>query len=310
MSLAEKLLMFRRGWPRDGLMTLAMLLVALPALAEDADGRKQDEEAIRAVAKNYLAALAKGDSKALAEYWTTDGYYIDELGSSKPASELVAEVAQSAGKRAPVPKTTASKIRFLSADVAVEDGASEVAPPEGSGIPVVRGHYHATWVKQDGRWRLASLCEIAAAPSGDARLADLEWMVGTWTAESGGAHLELVVQWNAGGTFLLRDLKAIQDGAVVFRGSQRVGWDPRAQKLRSWSFDSDGGFGESTWTKDRDAWIGQGTGVLPDGRQTSATTVIKSDGKDSFTRKVVAARVEGEPAPDQEVRFTRRAAAQ
>jgi len=47
--------------------------------------------------------------------------------------------------------------------------------------------------------------------------------------------------------------------------------------------------------------------VLSDGRQSSATTVITFDGKDIFTRKVLAGRVEGEPTPDQEVRFTRRA---
>jgi hypothetical protein len=131
-------------------------------------------------------------------------------------------------------------------------------------------------------------------------------MVGTWAAESGGDKVEVTVQWNATGTFLLRDMKAIHDGQVTHRGSQRFGWDPLTRKIRSWSFDSDGGYGEATWTKDGQSWVGQATGVLPDGRQTSATTVITLDGKDSFTRKVLNARVEEEPTPDQEVRYARR----
>ena len=132
-------------------------------------------------------------------------------------------------------------------------------------------------------------------------------MVGAWTADSGGAKLEVNVQWNATGTFLLRDIKVIDDGKVVLRGSQRIGWDPLTRKLKSWSFDSDGGYDEATWTKDGDSWVGQATGVLPDGRQSSATTVITFDGKDSYARQVLAGRVQGEPTPDQEVRFTRQA---
>jgi hypothetical protein len=178
--------------------------------------------------------------------------------------------------------------------------------PNAKGAPPVSGHFHAIWVKQDGRWRLASLCEIPIASPADPSLSELGWMVGTWTADSDGAKLEVTVQWNSTGTFLLRDMKAILDGKVGLRGSQRIGWDPLTRKLKSWSFDSDGGHGEATWVKNGDSWVGQATGVLSDGRQSSATTVITFDGKDSFTRKVLAGRVQGEPTPDQEVRYTRR----
>ena len=173
--------------------------------------------------------------------------------------------------------------------------------PEGR----VTGHYHATWVKQEGRWRLANLCEIPDVSPADSDLSQLAWMIGTWTAEYDGAYLEVRTQWNATGTFLLRDMKIIRDGTVVQRGSQRFGWDPAAKKIKSWSFDADGGFGEATWTKDGDDWLGQATGTLADGRSTSATTILSYDGKDSFTRKTVAGRIEGVASPDQLVRFKR-----
>ncbi len=291
-----------------GLMVLACVLLAVPVLAEDTAERERDEQAIRTTAKAYMAALAKGNAKAIAEFWTTDGDYIDDQGIAHPASELATEAEPAAGQGPqPKMKVTASKIRFLTDDVAVEDGASEIEAPDSKGAPSVRGHFHAVWVKQTDRWRLASLCEIPVGAPAEQRLADLGWMVGAWIAASGDTRLEVNVQWNATGTFLLRDIKAIDGGKVVLRGSGRIGWDPLTRKLKSWGFDSDGGYDEATWTKDGNSWVGQGTGVLPDGRQSSATTVITFDGQDSYVRQVLAGRVQGERIPDQEVRFTRQA---
>ena len=38
-------------------------------------------------------------------------------------------------------------------------------------------------------------------------------------------------------------------------GTQVIGWDPAAGTIRSWMFDSDGGFGEGTWSKKDNSWI-------------------------------------------------------
>jgi hypothetical protein len=218
---------------------------------------------------------------------------------------LVAEVDTAAGSP-PEVKVTASDIRFLTADVALEDGASEVVWRATQHAPPDRGHYHALWVREDGRWRLASLCEVPLAPPAHPTLADLSWMVGIWTAEDDGATIELTARSNATGTFLLRDLRVLRSGNVVRAASQRIGVDPLTRKLKSWTFDSDGGYNEAAWTQEGKSWIAQSTGVLADGRQTAATTIITFDGQDSFTRKSVAARVDGRPVPDQQMRFTRR----
>ena len=135
----------------------------------------------------------------------------------------------------PETKVTASKIRFLGPDMAIEDGASEVVLPDAKGAPPVRGHFHAVWVKQDGHWRLTSLCEVPIGSAAESRLSDLDWMVGTWTADSDGTKLKMTVQWNVTNTFLLHDMKATRDGKVVLRSSQRIGRDPVARKLKSWS---------------------------------------------------------------------------
>ena len=282
-------------------------VIATIAVGQEATDRKADEDAIRAAAKDYLAALAKGDPKVLAEFWTPDGSFVDGAGQEHPAAELVSQAAAAAaapGAKAEV-KLHASKIRFLSGDVAVEDGTSEETPPGSKGAPPLRGRFHAIWVKHSGRWKLASLREVPIETSVGGRLSDLGWMVGTWKAEQGNSTLEVDVRWNPTGTYLLRDLKAVHDGRVVFEGQQRVGWDPLTRKLKSWSFDSDGGYGEATWVKDGNAWVGQATAVLPDGRQTSGTTVLTFDGRDTLVRKSLAGRVDGNPVPDQDVTFKR-----
>jgi uncharacterized protein (TIGR02246 family) len=282
------------------------LLASISVAAAGESSRAQDEQAIRAAAKSYLAALAKGDSKALAEFWTADGEFIDDQGNHHSASELAAEAQPTFGRGLqPKAKITASKIRFLSDDVAIEDGSSDLQFSDGKGEPPVRGHFHAAWVKQDGRWRLSSLYEAPIATAAEPRLSELAWMIGDWTANCDGVRLEVNVQWNATGTYLLRNVKVIDDGKVILRGSQRIGRDPLTRNLKSWSFDSDGGYDEATWSKEGDSWIGKTTGVLPDGRQSSSTTIITFDGQNSYARQVLAGRIQGEPIADQLVRFTR-----
>ncbi len=186
----------------------------------------QDEQAIRAAAKGYVEALGRGDAEALASFWTADGDVVDELGQSHPASELLKQLTPpEAGAARPEITMHESKVRFLSNDVAIEDGTSEVTAGDGRGG--AKGRFSAIWVKQEGRWRLASLRE-ARIPSVDrpARLADLGWLVGQWSAESGDTKLEVSVRWNANETFLLRDLKVTREQKTVFQGSQRVGRDP------------------------------------------------------------------------------------
>lgn len=131
-----------------------------PAARAVTSADQQEDQAVRAVSSEYRSALEKGGSQAIARFWTSDGEFIDHLGDPHSVAELVAESAKAAKSLSqPQVKVTASKIRCLTSNVAIEDGSSEITLPEGKGT-VSKGHYHATWVKQEGVWRIASLCEI------------------------------------------------------------------------------------------------------------------------------------------------------
>jgi uncharacterized protein (TIGR02246 family) len=294
---------------------LVLLFSFARPIAANAADRAADQREIRAAAQEYVSALEKGDGDALRRYWTADGDFVDVAGESHPASELVAEAARAAaaGQR-PSIKLLTSQIRFLADDVALEDGTSEVtwsgpSASTGAGRKSTRGRFSAVWVKQDGKWRLASLREARiGAPAAPERLADLAWMLGRWSAQSGDTTVETGARWNVSETFLLRDLKVTREGKVVFRAEQRIGWDPITHKIKSWNFDSDGGYGEGMWSREGDSWVVQSSSVHPDGRQTSSTAVVTYDGKDDFTWTSSGPRGGGEPAAALELQFKRQAA--
>jgi uncharacterized protein (TIGR02246 family) len=283
------------------------------ALAQNTSSKatdhKQDEQAVRAAGKEYIAALERGDVKAMAAFWTPDGDFVDEAGRSHPAKDVIEQEGKAAGKGPrPDTKVTGESIRFLTADVAIEDGTSEVI--HAKGLPSVSGRFMAIWVKRDGKWRLASLRELRIEPASAAvQLTDLDAFVGDWSATSDDTSVAVSANWNVTRTFLLRDLKVAQKGMIIFNATQRIGWDPLTHKIKSWTFDSDGGYGEGIWTKEGNAWLVQATGVLPDGRRTSSTNIYSIEGKDSFTWKSIGARTNGESQPEMNVKLLRKKAA-
>ncbi len=267
---------------------------ASAASAADPSPRAADESQIRSAAQAYLDALGRGDGKACAALWTPDGDIVDDLGAVLPGRDTVALTAPApAGAPRPDVRISDTKIRFLTADVAIEDGTIEVGPA-GSAIA---GRFTATWVRHDGSWKLAALREARAAePAGPASLEQLDWMVGEWEIErkppasdaplapdaADRPALRLSVKWNATKTFLERDLAMgpADTASPTMLISQRIGWEPLSRSIRSWAFGSDGSHAEGTWHRDGGSWIAHVTTVRPDGSQTGAINIYTYDGKD------------------------------
>ena len=74
-------------------------------------------------------------------------------------------------------------------------------------------------------------------------------------------------------------------------------------------FDSDGGFGEGTWSKHGDTWVVKFNQVLSDGRKASATNVYKMVDGNTFTWKSIGRKLDGQFLPNiDEVKMVRKAA--
>jgi hypothetical protein len=87
---------------------------------------------------------------------------------------------------------------------------------------------------------------------------------------------------------------------------QRVGWDPLRQQLRSWLFDSDGGYGEGEWTAFEDGYRIRSSAVTPDGSVGSADLEARKLSDSRFVLKGTNRIVAGEPVEDFEITVSKK----
>jgi uncharacterized protein (TIGR02246 family) len=270
------------------------------ALASQAD----DEAAIRTAAKAYVEALDKGDAARLAALWTPDGDIIDASGQKFPGREAVT-LDQPATPPEPAARPEfrirETTLRFLTPDVAVEDGTVEVVPPAGRPLS---GRFSATWVRHEGAWKLGALREARGEePTAAAVLSELDWMVGDWVvvddhpAAADQPAIEVSTRWNESRTYLIRELRIPVEGAAPLTITQRVGWDPLTKSIHSWAFGSDGSHGEADWTRDGRSWVAKSRAVAADGSQTTSLNIYTYDGKDRCAWKSLPTHIGSEHVP-------------
>ncbi len=288
-------------------LALAAGLSAWPAAAAPGENDKE-EAALKQRAKAFTAAFDKGDAKAVAAFWTEDGDYVDETGKQvKGRAEIEKDFAEFFAENKGVKvQIHTDTLRFVTPDVAVEDGLTLVSDPDGG--PPSRARYTVVHVKKDGQWMLSSVRDAPyAPPSNYEHLKDLEWAVGDWAAEGeNGQAAHISFDWSEGQNFILGTFEATFKNIALSEGAQRIGWDPIKKEVRSWTFDEDGGFGEGAWSKDGDRWVIKSELVLPDGKKITATNVITRVDADTISWQSKDRTVDGKPAPDvKEVKMKR-----
>jgi len=272
-------------------------------------------EAILAASNAYQAAMDAGDGPALAAMWTPDGDIVDAFGNVSNGREAVRGMlpeSQRAGGLEFVLHETS--LRFLTDEVALEDGTVEIRVP-GAAVPL-SGRFTAAWIKTADGWRISALREAKLeGPGGAETLADLDWMVGEWSVKNNAASpksaqplIEVSGRWNSTKTFLIRDVRVSREGRVVLHVTQRIGWDPLHRELRGWIFSSDGSHGEAVWSRDGDTWLAKTTAVSPDGSQHSALNVYTYDGKGTCHWRSFPTHAGGEGLPPVDMTLTRKQA--
>jgi uncharacterized protein (TIGR02246 family) len=258
-----------------------LLTTSLGARAQAPTSRPDDEKAIRSSVDAFVGAFAKGDAKAIAALFTEKGEAIGVGGEAiRGRGDLEAHYA-ARFESSPGDKLEASidLIHFLTPELARQDGRTKLIPADGG--PPTTAHYAATLVKTGGRWLFASIRELEDPTiTPHERLRELEWLVGEWVEESGDALIDTKFAWSEDGNFLLRDFQVKVQGKTDHKGTQRIGWDPLTKQVRSWAFDSKGGFGEGHWSRRGEQWVIKSTGVRSDASTTSATQTLARLGKD------------------------------
>jgi uncharacterized protein (TIGR02246 family) len=273
-----------------------------PAGGQTKPGQNDSEaEPIRQAFQSYVDAFNKHDAKALAALWMPKGIYVDRsTGERIEGREALEKDFATTFKEKPSARLsgTLQSVRFIRPDVAATEGEAVETPTEEQKPNSTA--FSAIFVRQDGRWLIDSIQENDVPPSQPvpASLADLDWMVGHWVDKSDQARVDTICRWSPRHAFLVRSftIKTGQDGDAD-QGTEIIGLDPKTKQIRSWTFLSDGSFGEATWTKDGNNWTRKGSQTLSDGRSASGTQVISRIDDNTTTVELIAKEIDGEPQP-------------
>jgi uncharacterized protein (TIGR02246 family) len=272
-----------------------------------ATDHREDETAIRANVAAFVKAYNAHDAKAVAALFSRDARIVDKEGNVNEGRDAIEQTFADMFSDTPKKhiEVTVESIRFVGSDLAVEEGSTKETSGPGD-IPD-NERYTVVHVKRDGTWRMAlARDEEGPPPTGQEQLRALGWLVGDWVDDDGNVVVRSTCRWSEDGNFLLQDFRLQVGGENAMRVSQRIGWDPLAKRVRSWVFDSEGGFGESVWTRDGDVWLIKATGVRPDGKTASATNMLVPAGKDAYVWRSRDRIVGDEAVPPIEVKVVRK----
>lgn len=263
-----------------------------------------DEKAIRKIHDDLVKAYSSDDAKAVAALFGSDGEYINAEGLVfKGRQEIEESLSEYVGDH-PGCKLDSEidAIRFVSPTVALVDGVTVVVHEEGEG-DATHCHFAAVYVKTDNKWEVASVRDRLIYPVqfAEDQLSRLDFLKGDWIDEDDNSVVSFVCKPTDNNKFLLREFDLKISGKKVMSGSQRIGWDPISGNLRTWIFDSEGGFAEGVWEQDGDDWVLSVSGVTADGETASGSSIYKIVNEETLTWQAVDHEVGGIPVPDSPV---------
>jgi uncharacterized protein (TIGR02246 family) len=247
-----------------------------------------------------VQAFNKHDAKALADAWSPEAVYTNRITGEEVVGRAAIE-QQFAAIFKSQPETrlelSVASIQFVSPNVAVEHGTAKLLAPKAEPEEI---EYSAVFVKRDGRWLLDRVTDEAkeVVISHYEQLKPLEWMIGRWVDKDENVDIKTECNWTKNQNFITRSFTVAVHGRINMSGMQIVGWDPAAKTIRSWTFDSDGGFAEATWTRKGEKWFIHNKGVLADGRKASMVNVIKPVDANSFTWQTIERTAGGKLLPN------------
>jgi uncharacterized protein (TIGR02246 family) len=278
---------------------LSCVLVATPLAAETAEKPTSPEAtAITNQVPDYIKAYNAGDAKALAQYFTDDAEYTDENGQLTQGRADIQQLLTdtfSENKGATLDMRMDS-VRPLGSDVFQGRGETTVTSPDGQKRS---SSYAVIYGKKDGKWLISNLIEYPVAdPTPGDQLSQLAWMIGSWKDRGGSYSVETKADWARGRNFITRNFKVSEGDDVVLEGWQIIGWDPIQKHIRSWIFDSDGGYGQGTWTRDGNRWLVKDTRVQADGDESSSEETITYVDPDHCTYEAANRTLNGDPQPN------------
>src|SRR5262245_61048304 len=272
--------------------------------------READKLAIDKLIKEIVQAFNSRDAAALAASWTNDGEYIRNDGDPVRGRDAIqkgyAEFFKTL-KGKPTVEVQTENLRFPSADTAVSEVTLRLKNEQGE---LIGSNWRNTLlVREAGQWKVAMVQEWDRDTAMDDSLKDLEWLIGTWRMGPKDRDVTTTYEWDENKAFIRGKYTVKQGGKVAESGMQMFGKDNAEGGIRSWVFQSDGGFGDGIWTREGKKWTVDFEGVTPEGKKLTATVIYVHVDANTFTWQSVEQTVDGQPiANTQPIRVTKQKA--
>jgi uncharacterized protein (TIGR02246 family) len=280
-----------------------------PAPATATAAASPDFEAvIRREEEATIKAFNAADANGMAALFMEKGELVDENGNVYTGREEIAAVFKSFFAKFPQAALAmdVTSVRTVGDSLAIEEGVRQITAGEGAVAAQVR--YVAVRDKVGNNWPIASYREFAddPAPTAEEMLQPLSFLVGDWVDESPEGRTAISYRWSEDGNYILGDYVLSVGGQPESKSVQRIGWDPVVGVLRSWTFDSDGGFSQGEWTPVDDGWVAKTEATMPDGSTASATVMLVVKDQDHFVVRSIDRIVAGGEEPDFELMIARK----
>lgn len=284
------------------LIPAVVVALVSASIAQTEPDTPPEKAAVLANDRAFEAAYDKGDVKALAGFFAENAEYTTEDGQTLVGSAAIEESMRQAFKEGKGSKLAihVDSVQVLTPEVVVEKGSTTVTEKNGDTSGAL---FTAIHVKKDGKWKISQLIETPLPQvTAQDRLKEVGWLVGSWedVDKSTALTVKSEFTWARGGNFIVRNVDVRNAGEPVLEGWQVIGWDPVEERIRSWTFDSEGGFAEGYWTREGNRWLIQETGVNPDGGRTSAENTITKLSDSRFAWESGNRTLNGEPQPSVE----------
>lgn len=269
-----------------------------------ADETTSTKDKIRERLQKFGEALNQGNVDVLSSYWTEDAEFThpvsgEVLKGKNEINQFLQKSARELNERHLLFTFKPAEVEMIDNDHATVQGAVEISD---QGSLVRRNARKIGLLKQNGVWYINSVSEIEVAPAPPIyeHLKELEWFIGNWKDKDEDVTITFNTKWDQFKNFIFQHFKMEVYGLEAIEGLQIIGWDPIENKIHSWVFDSDGGVGSGSWTKEGNRWLARLHFVLSDGSKGSVLNIYTKKDPQSYTFASMERKLNDKTLPDIE----------
>ena len=250
---------------------------------EAEDKASPEEKAIREIVRQTEAAFNAHDSKQLLTLFSEEAEVISAGGQITRGREDIQGIFDGVFEEHPEVSLSieVESVRVLGRHTAIEEGISRITNSPDSEVELSR--YSVVYEKDGEAWKVVSARDVPLEEAVNDHLEQLGWLVGDWLDECPEAIVKTRYRWSDSRRFIIGEFRVNAPEEGELDGTIHIGWDPQLKQLRSWVFDSEGGYSTGVWARNEDTWVVKLTGVLADGRTTTATHRLHRHSEDHAT---------------------------